>query len=107
MGLDVSVSSLEVPIDGFTGAAPDTAAITTTDAEFLAANTNRVGIVLTNLGNMDVYISFGSNTAVVGSGVVIEGGSVIIITPAFGAQEALRGIVNASTSNLAIQEFER
>lgn len=86
--------------------APTQVGVDTTSAEVVAENYSRYGLVLTNLADGTIYLGFGTNTAVVGSGVIIPpyGGNWTMDDYNF-TKEAVNAIAHSNNSALAIQEF--
>lgn len=105
--LDAS-GNLKVNVAGplQTGNAPTFATVGVTSATALAANTSRSAVVLTNTSGNTIYLAFGANAAVVGSGIVLYpyGGS-LQLNVEDNVQQAIQAIASAASSNLAIQEF--
>ena len=94
------------PLDVVSGAAPTQIDVDTASKTVVSENYNRYGIVLTNLSTGTMYLAFGANTAVVGSGVVLlpHGGNWSMDEFNF-TKEAVQAIAHANNSLLAIQEF--
>ena len=88
-----------------TGNAPTFATVGVTSATALAANSSRTAVILTNTSTNTIYLGFGSNAAVVGSGVVLFPNSSLLLDVVDNVQQAITAIASGSSSNLAIQEF--
>ena len=94
------------PLDVVTGAAPTQVGVDTTSAEAVAENYSRYGIVLTNLSSGTIYLGFGSNAAVVGSGVALLGNGGNWSMDEFNfTKEAVNAIAHSNNALLAVQEF--
>ena len=94
----------------FTGptsaSAPTQIDVDTASKEVVAENYNRVGLVMTNLSDGTMYIAFGTNAAVVGSGIVILGsGGNFSMDDYIYTKEAVNAIAHSNNSLLAVQEF--
>lgn len=89
-----------------TGSAPTQIDVDSTSKEIVAENYGRVGLVLVNLSDNTAYIAFGTNAAVVGSGIVVLpfGGSFAMNEYTY-SKEAVNAISHADNSLLSIQEF--
>lgn len=94
------------PLTVSSGAAPAQIDVDTASKEVVAENYNRVGLLLTNLASGTMYLAFGTNAAVVGSGPVLgpDGGSFSMDDFSF-TKEAVNAIAHSNNSLLAIQEF--
>ncbi len=94
-------------LDVVSGAAPTQIDVDAASKTVVAENYNRYGIVLTNLSTGTMYLAFGGNAAVVGSGVVLlpHGGNWSMDEFTF-TKEAIQSIAHANNSLLSIQEFE-
>jgi len=74
----------------------------------VAANLDRLGLVLTNLSNSTIYIAFGANAAVLNRGIVLTpNGGVWTMDEYNFTNERITAIANTANSILAIQEFVR
>lgn len=90
------------------GAAPDTANITTTSSTALAANANRVAMIIMNQGENNVWLGFGANAAVVDNGVWLAAfNGTLTFDAGFCSTEAIQAITEVSTATLSIQEFNK
>ena len=88
------------------GSAPIQIDVDTASKEVVAENYSRVGLVMTNLSDSTMYISFGVSTAVLGSGMPIlpYGGNFSMDEYTY-SKEAINAISHSTNSLLAIQEF--
>ncbi len=88
------------------GATPVQVAVDATSATVLAESYSRYGLVMTNLSSSTMYLAFGTNTAVLGSGIPILpfGGNWSMDDYNF-TKEAIQAIAHSNDSALAIQEF--
>jgi hypothetical protein len=75
-------------------------------AQALAANATRTAVVLTNTSNAIIYLAFGSNAAVVGSGIPLRPWGSLSLNVLDNVQQAINAIATAANSNLAIQEWQ-
>lgn len=87
-------------------AAPLQVGVDTTSAEVVAENYSRVGLLLTNLSTGTMYLGFGTNPAMIGSGAALlpSGGSFSMDDYSY-TKEAVNAIAHADNSLLAIQEY--
>ena len=87
------------------GRPPVQKGVLTTSSEILAENYSRSGVVLMNLSDSTVYISFNSS-AVLGSGMAILpfGGSWTMNDYTY-SKESIEAISHSTSSLLGIQEF--
>ncbi len=88
-----------------TGASPATATATTTSSIIISANANRKGLIITNLTNTRVYLSFGTNAAIVNRGIMLANSGSFVMDEYSFSTEAIRAIVSVGTTTLSIQEF--
>mgnify|MGYP001559413783 CR=1 FL=1 len=88
------------------GSAPTQIDVDTASKEVVAENYSRVGLVLMNLSTGTVYLGFGTNAAVVGSGIPLlpSGGNWSMDDYTY-TKEAINAIAHSNNSLLAIQEF--
>lgn len=86
--------------------APAQVAVNSTSGAILASNTDRMGVALVNLSTGTIYLSFGLNAAVLGSGIALlpSGGTWSMDDYTF-TKEAVNGIAHVDASALAVQEF--
>ena len=83
----------------------NTLCLSTTDA-LVAARTDRVGLVMTNLSNSTVYLGLGGREAVLNRGIVLTPfGGVWNMDDYTFTREKVQGIANTTNSIVAIQEF--
>lgn len=88
------------------GAAPTQIDVDTTSKEVVAENYSRYGLVVTNLSSGTMYLAFGTNSAVVGSGIPILGNGGNWSMDEFNfTKEAINAIAHSNNALLAIQEF--
>ncbi len=89
-----------------TGLAPTSIDVDSTSKTVVAQNYSRVGLVLMNLASGTVYIAFGTNSAVVGSGITLlpSGGSWSMDEYSY-TKDDINAIAHSDNSQLAIQEF--
>lgn len=75
-------------------------------ASLSGAATSRIGLTITNLSTGTVYLAFGTNAAVVGSGIPLlpSGGSWSMDDYLY-TKEAVNGIAHNSNSLVSFQEF--
>lgn len=97
---------MSTPLGVSSGLAPVQVGVDTTSATIVSENYSRVGLLLTNLSTGTVYLGFGLNAAVIGSGAVLgpSGGSFSMDEFSY-TKEAVNAIAHADNSLLAIQEF--
>ena len=90
-----------------TGKAPTSYNASGSSTEMLAADTDRTGLWITNISNQTVYVAFGSNAAVVGTGVRIIKNETIQMGSDMLCQEAVNVITaGGSSKTLSIQEWD-
>lgn len=90
-----------------TPSAPTSATVGVASAAAVSAKTNRQYLCLVNTSANWIYLGFGSNAAVVGSGVALapNGGSYEMTSGSGNLHDlAINAIASAAASNLAIQE---
>ena len=89
------------------GAAPTQIDVDTASKTVVVENYSRYGLVITNLSSGTMYLGFGPNAAVVGSGIAIlgNGGNWNMEDYTF-TKEAVQAIAHTNNSLMAIQEFE-
>ena len=95
-----------MPVKGRTIAwnAPTFVAVGTSTTVILASNTSRLGAVLVNDGNKDIYLGIGA-AAVVGSGILLNsGGGAYEINLTNLTTQAINGISTGGGSNLTVHE---
>lgn len=88
------------------GATPIQVGVDTASAVALAENYSRYGLVMTNLSSSTMYLAFGTNAAVIGSGIPLLpfGGNWSMDDYNF-TKETINAIAHSDNSALAIQEF--
>jgi hypothetical protein len=89
-----------------TGESPTFATVGTSSGTALSSNSSRKGLTLVNTSTATISIAFGANPAVLYSGITLyPNGSFSMGTYDF-TTAAVNAIASASSSNLAIQEWE-
>ena len=85
----------------------NTLVLSSTDA-VVAANNDRVGLVITNLSSGTVYLGLGGREAVLNKGIALtpNGGTWTMDEYTFNNQK-VQGIGNTTNSIVAVQEFTR
>jgi hypothetical protein len=85
---------------------PTAASVAATSGVILGSNLSRTGLVLGNTSSATISIGFGSNPAVLNSGITLNpnGGTFVMDAFTFTTQ-AVNAIAGAAGSNMAIQEF--
>jgi len=88
--------------------APSNVKVGTSSGTVLAANNDRMGLILTNISTGTMYLGLAGNAAVLNSGIVLgaNGGSWTMDEFNFN-NEIIKGIAHAANSILAIQQFVR
>lgn len=86
--------------------APTQVDVDTASKTVVAENLDRVGLVLTNLSTGTMYLGFGTNSAVLNSGIALlpSGGNFSMDDYIF-TKEAIQAIAHSDNSLLAVQEF--
>ena len=87
-----------------TANAPASAGVTNVDSTVLAANANRKKLVITNIGTTNVFFGDGA-AAVMSSGIVLTPNGTWVMDSYTFSTAAIHAIC-ASTSTLAIQEYQ-
>ena len=88
------------------GAAPAQIDVDSASKQLVAENYARAGLVMTNLSDGTVYIAFGGNAAVLGSGIVLlPGGGNFSMDDFIFTKEAVNGIAHTDNALLSVQEF--
>jgi hypothetical protein len=111
--LQVDGSGVTQPVSGIvvaqgpvqTGNTPSFATVGVSSSLVLAANSSRTSAILTNTSTATIYLSFGANAAVVGSGIPLFPQGSLVLSSQDNVQQAINAIATASSSNLGIQEF--
>ena len=85
----------------------NTLVLNSTDT-IIAANNDRVGLVITNLSSSTMYLGLGGREAVLNKGIVLtpNGGVWTMDEYTFNNQK-IQGIANTTNSVVAVQEFIR
>ena len=88
------------------GSSPSTATVGTSSAQIVASNASRKGLVVINLSSNVVSLAFGSNTAVLNSGITLtQNGSVYETSEYDFTLGAINAIASGASSVVSIQEF--
>ncbi len=88
------------------GSAPTQIDVDTASKIVVAENYSRVGLVMTNLSDGTMYLGFGTNAAVLNSGIpVLPGGGNFSMDDYTYVKEAVNAIAHSDNALLAIQEF--
>ena len=98
----VLIVSTKTPL---TGSTPATATVTGTSANVVASNSNRKGMVITNISSDIIYLSFGASTAVVGDGIALSPYGVYEMEEYSYSTQAINAISSGTSSLVSIQEF--
>lgn len=93
-------------VGAITASAPgNTLCLTTTDA-LVAANNDRVGLVITNLSQGTIYLGLSGREAVLNKGIALSpNGGVWTMDDYTYNREKVQGIAHTTNSVVAIQEF--
>ena len=93
-------------VGAITASAPaNTLCLTTTDA-LIAANNDRVGLVVVNLSQGTIYLALSGHEAVLNKGIAISSsGGVWTMDDYTFNREKIQGIAHTTNSVVAIQEF--
>lgn len=95
--------SVKGPIQ--TGNAPTVATVGITSATVLAANSSRTAAVFVNNSANVMSLGFGSNAAVLYSGVTLYQGGSLVLEATDNVQQAVQAIASGASSSLGVQEF--
>lgn len=97
------VVSTKTPL---TPSAPTTATVGASSGLAVAANANRKGLAIVNLSNNIISLGFGSNPAVLNSGITLtQNGSVYEMSEYDYTTLAVNAIASLAGSVISIQEF--
>lgn len=88
-----------------TGNAPSVVSVGVTSATALAANVSRTAAVFVNNSANVMSFGFGSNAAVLYSGVTLYQGGSLVLEATDNVQQAVQAIASGATSSLGVQEF--
>lgn len=89
-----------------TASSPATATVGVSSSTVVAANASRKGLAIINLSSNVISIAFGSNTAVLNSGITLtQNGSVYEMSEYDYNTSAIKAIASAGASVISIQEF--
>lgn len=102
---DQSAIPVTITKTALTGNSPTSATVGTSSASVLAANTNRRGLVLTNLSVNNISFGLGV-AAVLGSGITIVPNGVWVMDEYTFSTQQIFAIAGGASSALAIQEFQ-
>jgi hypothetical protein len=80
-----------------------TVSVATTSTQIAAANTNRKGIILSNVGANNIYINFAGNTAVTTNFVLTPNAGIII--DRWIPTNAITAIAVTGATNLSVTEM--
>jgi hypothetical protein len=101
--LNVNVASTR-PSLAYTAPAPATVSVTSTSSIVIPANANRKGLVIVNIGDVDVFFGIGA-TALINSGItLVPNGTWVMDVNTF-TKDALHAICSA-TSTLSYQDYQ-
>lgn len=89
-----------------TGNAPAAATVGASSGVAVAANASRTGLALVNTSANIISIGFGTNAAVLYSGVTLYPAGSLTLDIFDGCQQAITAIASSAGSNLAIQETQ-
>lgn len=88
-----------------TGSAPTAATVTGSSANIIASNTNRKGLLLTNLSSDFVSLSFGASNAVLNEGITLAPYGSYSMDEYTYSTQAINAISSGTSSAISIQEF--
>jgi hypothetical protein len=88
--------------------APSNTLVLSSSDAVVAANVDRVGLVLTNISSSTVYLALAGRVAVLNKGIILtpNGGTWTMDEYTFN-NEKVSAIANTTNSVLAVQEFVR
>lgn len=106
IGVHTMLGDRHAPTASSGSSSSTTASVTTSDAEIVAPNGRRVELVLSSpsAASGDVWLAYGSATAVVGTGTRIAAGGSLIEDR---SSEAIRAISSSGTVTLGVVEKSR
>ena len=94
-----------LPSGGGSPIAPATATASTVSSTVVSANANRKGLIITNLGSVNV--SFGCGfPAALNSGITLNPNGVWVMDQYTFSTVAINAIVGTGVATLAIQEYQ-
>ncbi len=88
------------------GKIPTSVSVTTSSTEIVAANTARKWLVLTNIGNRDVYVAVGQTALSLKGALLGKGGGSVSLGAEMMTTEAINGITSAGSATVMILECE-
>lgn len=101
--LNVNVASMTPTLE-WTAPLPETAAVTNVDSVVIAANANRKGLVVTNIGGTDVFFAIDA-PAVMNSGITLVPNGTWVMDANTFSTKAIHAIC-AGGSTIAVQEYQ-
>lgn len=105
-GVGVSGSNIVSTKTPLIGSAPTFVTVGVTSAEAVASNASRKGLAIVNTSNNTISLAFGSNPAVLNSGITLTTiGSVYEMSEYDYSTQAINAIASVASSNITIQEF--
>lgn len=84
---------------------PISVSVTNSSTQIVAENEDRRFLLLSNTGNIDVFLS-GDGTAQLNKGFELQKGESIMLGEIMDITTSIHGITNAGSTNIACQEFE-
>jgi len=92
----------EVPLE-FTVHDPFEVTINATSTALIAAAPRRVGIFITNTGTQDMFLSFGTTTAVVGTGIFVpRNGGSLLLDDSLTTKQSIQAIAKNATTTATV-----
>jgi len=88
-----------------TANAPINVSVTNSSTQILAANSDRRLVIISNTGNINVFMS-ADGTAVVDKGFELRKGDTMQLGEDIDITTTLHGITKGGSTNIAVQEFE-
>lgn len=89
-----------------TASVPTTATVGVSSAQAVASNASRKGLVIVNLSSNTISLGFGSNNAVLNSGITLTTlGSVYEMSEYDYTTSSINAIASSGGSVISIQEF--
>lgn len=99
------VSGASTPTGGGSPVSPATGTASSVSSTVVAANANRKGLIIMNLGAANVHFGCGA-TAVLNSGITLNPNGVWVMDQYTFTTSAINAIVGTGTATLAIQEYQ-
>ena len=91
-----------------TASAPSNTLVLSSSDTVIAANIDRIGLVLTNISSSTMYLGLNGFYAVLNKGIVLSpNGGVWTMDDYNFTNDKISGIANTTNSIIAIQEFTR